>query len=184
MKPLKWVSWCSQILNLSLRCRICRVLPDPAVTGQKKVLVHTLRYDFCKEDLTCDTKLEISATLIFLSPNILRDQAVSHYVPLTLIFNLPSTWVAEVQQHHSQGRNCKGKPDERGLPDRRSHIVQVDLIPEAKPYIPHEDPADPVAPNAGKQTDVKVEGGTAFTINQHASKVHPGTAICMRIPKS
>jgi len=47
----------------------------------------------------------------------------------------------------------------------------------AKPYIPHEDPADPVAPNAGKQTDVKVEGGTAFTINQHASKVHPGDQV-------
>ncbi len=74
----------------------------------------------------------------------------------------------------------KGKPDERGLPDR----VQIDFNPEAKPYIPHEDAPDPVAPNAGKQTDVKVEGGTAFTINQHASKVHPGTAFCMRIPKS
>ena len=63
MKPLMWVSWCSQILNLSLRCRICRVLPDPAVTGQKKVLVLYISCgtNFCKEDLTCDTKLEISA---------------------------------------------------------------------------------------------------------------------------
>lgn len=47
----------------------------------------------------------------------------------------------------------------------------------AKPYIPHEDPPDPVAPNAGKQTEVKVDGGAGFTINQHAGKAHPGDKV-------
>lgn len=45
---------------------------------------------------------------------------------------------------------------------------------EAKPYIPHEDAPDPTAPNAGKQHDVKVDGGAAFTISQHAGRVHEG----------
>lgn len=45
---------------------------------------------------------------------------------------------------------------------------------EAKPYIPHEDAPDPAAPNAGKQAEVKVDGGAGFTINQHASRAHPG----------
>lgn len=47
----------------------------------------------------------------------------------------------------------------------------------AKPYIPHEDPPDPVAPNAGKQMEVKVDGGAGFTINQHAGKAHPGDKV-------
>lgn len=48
---------------------------------------------------------------------------------------------------------------------------------EAKPYIPHEDPADPKAANAAKQQEVKVEGGTGFTVNQHASKVREGDTV-------
>eukprot|EP00438_Fugacium_kawagutii_P009104 Skav217842 [mRNA] locus=scaffold3024:24359:43523:+ [translate_table: standard] len=47
----------------------------------------------------------------------------------------------------------------------------------AKPYIPHEDAPDPAAPNAGKQAEVKVDGGAGFTINQHASRAHPGDKV-------
>ncbi|CAJ1370837.1 unnamed protein product [Effrenium voratum] len=51
----------------------------------------------------------------------------------------------------------------------------------AAPYVPHEDPADPTAPNAAKQHEVKVSGGGAgFTVSQHAGRVHEGDPVRLK----
>ena len=74
----------------------------------------------------------------------------------------------------------------QGKGPKKTHPGHVPFGPiesrSEAPYVPHEDPADPTAPNAAKQHEVKVSGGGAgFTVSQHAGRVHEGESACSRL---